>query len=162
MLDPEPAERRGPVEREGHDRVVHGDGCDGQVVRLGVPHRDPDLAGRQLDPADLELVRRRGVRPDQVDDLVAAGDHERDRHREQQDGYERPEAPGNPACGRARLHQSSTLKYPIQPSSVNSDWCAWNMKVPVFEKRISITPRWPWHCITVSVYSQFSPVPVGW
>ena len=36
------------------------------------------------------------------------------------------------------------------------------MNVPVLAKSISITPRWPWHCMTVSVYSQLSPVPVGW
>ena len=36
------------------------------------------------------------------------------------------------------------------------------MKRPVFANWISSTPRWPWHCITVSVYSQWSPVPVGW
>ena len=46
-----------------------------------------------------------------------------------------------PACGRPRLHQSSTSKKPIQPSSANSDWCAWNMNVPVCAKSISRTPR---------------------
>ena len=62
-------------------------------------------------------------------------------------------------CG---LHQSTTSKKPIQPSSANSDWCAWNMKAARVANSISSTPRWPWHCITVSVYSQWSPVPVGW
>ena len=57
---------------------------------------------------------------------------------------------------------STTSKKPIQPSSVNSDWCAWNMYLPVCGKRISRIPRWPWHIITVSVNSTGSlDVPVG-
>ncbi len=85
--------------------------------------------------------------------------------REQHDRQERPEAPAGhvpPAPRLPRLHQSTTLKKPIQPSSVNSDWCAWNMNLPVLAKSISMIPRWPWHCMTVSVYSQWSLVPVGW
>ena len=63
--------------------------------------------------------------------------------------------PGITAAGRSPgLHHSITLKKPIQPRSVNSVWCAWNMNRPVFAKSISSTPRCPWHCITVSVYSQ--------
>ena len=34
------------------------------------------------------------------------------------------------ALGRPRLHQSSTSKKPIQPSSVNSLTWAWNMYWP--------------------------------
>ena len=79
------------------DAMVRSSGC-------GFRTSDADLAGGQLDAADLELVRRRRVAPDQVDDLVAARDHERDRHRKQHDGDERPQAPGDPARGGARLH----------------------------------------------------------
>ena len=83
--------------------------------------------------------------------------------REQHHRDERPEAPARlDPPRRPSLHQSTTSKKPIQPRSVNSDWCAWNMNRPVFVKSISSTPRCPWHCITVSVYSQLSPVPVGW
>ena len=73
-------------------------------------------------------------------------------------------AAGGPAAlggGAARLHQL-TSKKPCQPSSVNSDWWAWNMKRPAVGKRHSRIPRWPWHSITVSVSSDgFSDVPVG-
>ena len=63
-------------------------------------------------------------------------------------------APGSPPRSALRgLHQSETSKKPIQPSSVNSDWCAWNMYLPAYGKRISRIPRWPWHSMTVSVYS---------
>ena len=50
------------------------------------------------------------------------------------------EQPAGQAAGRAGLdvggrvagfHQSVTSKNPIQPSSVNSDWWAWNMYLPV-------------------------------
>ena len=55
-----------------------------------------------------------------------------------------------------------TSKNPCQPSSVNSDWWAWNMNRPVRGKRSSRIPRWPWHCMTVSVSSTgSSDVPVG-
>ncbi len=89
-----------------------------------------------------------------------------DCEREQENRHDRPQPPVEPAVRarrRAGLHQSSTTsKKPIQPSSANSDWCAWNMCSPVPANWISSTPRWPWHCMTVSVYSQCSPVPVGW
>ena len=64
--------------------------------------------------------------------------------------------------GAARLHQPLTSKKPCQPSSVNSDWWAWNMNFPGFGKRHSRIPRCPWQNITVSVYSDGSrEVPVG-
>ncbi len=64
--------------------------------------------------------------------------------------------------GGAGLHQGETSKKPIQPSSVNSDWWAWNMYLPAFGKRISRIPRWPWQSITVSVNSLGSrDEPVG-
>ena len=45
---------------------------------------------------------------------------------------------------------------------MNSDWWAWNMNFPVLGKRHSRIPRWPWHCMTVSVSSAGTrAVPVG-
>ena len=61
---------------------------------------------------------------------------------------------------RCRAHVTS--KKPCQPSSVNSDWCAWNMYRPGCGNRHSRMPRWPWQSITVSVCSDgCEPVPVG-
>ncbi len=78
-------------------------------------------------------------------------------------GDERPEPPAAVRDGRLgpRRHQSLTSKNAIQPSSANSDWWAWNMNRPVFVKSISMIPRWPWVWTIVSVYSNWSPVPVG-
>ena len=85
-----------------------------------------------------------------------------DRNGEQQDRNQRPQPPGEIASPLGlRLHQSITLKKPIQPRYVNSDWCAWNMNRPLFAKSISMIPRWPCDWTTVSVYSNWSPVPVG-
>ena len=62
----------------------------------------------------------------------------------------------------ARPSIRMTSKNPCQPSSVNSDWCAWNMNLPGWAKRHSRMPRWPWHSITVSVNSDgVFEVPVG-
>ena len=161
---PQASQRRRPVEGERDDRVVHRHRGDGEVVALRVPHEDPYLARPELDASDVELVRRRRRSADELDDAVAERDD--DRHREGE-ADERDEGPEPPCQAAGRLgarcrHGSSTWKYPIQPSSVNSDWWAWNMNVPAWANRTSSTPRWPWHCITVSVYSQCSPVPVGW
>ena len=73
----EPIQRRGPVERERHDRVVDGDRRDRQLVALRISHQDPDLARAELDPADVELVRRWRRAAEQVDDPVALRDDER-------------------------------------------------------------------------------------
>ena len=79
------------------------------------------------------------------------------------DGDARPgRLAGDVGGGGAGLHQGETSKKPIQPSSVNSDWWAWNMYLPAFGKRISRIPRWPWQSITVSVNSLGSfDDPVG-
>ena len=58
-----------------------------------------------------------------------------------------------PVAAPASIY-SSTSKKPIQPSSANSDWCAWNMKRPGFGNSSSRIPRCPWQSITVSVYSK--------
>ena len=159
----QPAERLRAVDLEGNDRVVDGDRGDRQVVLLRVRDADLDLARLELDPADVEQVGLRRVRADQADERRAGCDEGPDDGREQHHRDERPEAPARlDPPRRPSLHQSTTSKKPIQPRSVNSDWCAWNMNRPVFVKSISSTPRCPWHCITVSVYSQLSPVPVGW
>ena len=161
----QPAELGRPVERVRHDRVVDRDRGDRQVLALRVRDADADLARLELDAADVELVRGRRVLADQVEHRRAVRGEQADHDRQQQDRRERPEPPAQRAsagrCG-ARFHQSVTSKKPIHPSSVNSDWCAWNMNLPVCAKSISITPRCPWHCMTRSVYSQCSPVPVGW
>ena len=153
----------GPSTSNGNDRVVDRDRGDREVVLLRVRDADLDLARLELDPADVEQVGLRRVRADQADERRAGRDEGPDDGREQHHRDERPEAPARlDPPRRPSLHQSTTSKKPIQPRSVNSDWCAWNMNRPVFVKSISSTPRCPWHCITVSVYSQLSPVPVGW
>ena len=84
---------------------------------------------------------------------IAAGDQQQ-RHEP-----EHPRRHAHPA--RRGLHHD-TSKMPCQPSSVNSDWCAWNMYLPGYGKRHSAIPRWPWHSITVSVSSAgVFDVPVG-
>ena len=68
---------------------------------------------------------------------------------------------GRRRAGSPWSRQSSTTsKKPIQPSSANSDWCAWNMNRPALCQSISMIPRSPWHCTTVSVYSKWSVLPV--
>ena len=64
-----------------------------------------------------------------------------------------------PAGVRPAL-RSPASKKPIQPSSVNSDWWAWNMNLPGLWNSISMMQRSPWHNITVSVYSNWSVDPV--
>ncbi len=71
-----------------------------------------------------------------------------------------PHGPPRDAPDRLGAHASSTSKKPIHPRSANSDWWAWNMKRPAWWKSISTIPRSPWHCMTVSVYSKWSVLPV--
>src|SRR6185503_18145002 len=134
-----------PVEPERDDRVVHRDARDRQLLPLRVRDPDPDLVRLELDAADVELVGGRRLPADEVQQRGTRRGEERDHADEQQERQERPEAP---------RHQSTTSKNPIQPSSVNSVWWAWNMKRPVLAKSISTIPRCPWHSITVSVYSK--------
>ena len=150
---------------EGGERVVDLDLRD--LHRVGAVVADGQLDDPRLEhgPLDGQLLGGRAAA------LAEAGRAERD---EQPDGdrdqRERDEAV-DPlpratlealVAGRgAGLHQV-TSKKPCQPSSVNSDWCAWNMKRPAVGKRHSRIPRWPWQSITVSVSSLgFSDVPVG-
>ena len=142
---PEPTELGVAVDRERDDRVVDGHGGDRQIVVLRIRDAHLDLSGPELDAPDVELVHRRRVSPEQVDDRRAARHEQADDEREQHDRHERPQPPPTIAEGarRARFHQSTTSKKPIQPSSVNSDWCAWNMNRPVFAKSISMIPRCP-------------------
>ena len=94
----EPAELARPVERERHDRVVDGDRGDRELVRLRVRDPDPDLARRELDAADVELVGRRRVaaRPGRRASEPLARTRRR-RARAGASGAERPEAPAQPA-----------------------------------------------------------------
>src|SRR3712207_9006889 len=57
---------------------------------------------------------------------------------------------------RSTLFPYTTLFRSCQPSSVNSDWCAWNMYLPVYGKRHSRIPRCPWQSMIVSVSSDGS------
>ena len=91
----------------------------------------------------------RSLRPDQVDERATRRGEDRQDRGEREQRHERRE----PA-------DHSTSKKPIQPSSVNSDWWAWNMNLPGLWKSISITHRSPWQSITVSVYSNWSVEPV--
>ena len=122
------------------------------MLPLRIRDADRDRARSELDPAHVELVGRRRSVADEAVERVARGNRGRDHPDEEDRRDERPQAPA---------HQSATSKNPIQPSSVNSDTWAWNMKCPVFLKSISTIPRWPWHSMTVSVYSNRSVVPVG-
>ena len=122
--------------------------------------------GVELRPLDRQLLGRRAAplgeaRPAERDEGADRADDQQQRH----------EAPSSHAGTRlvlsseavavAALHQL-TSKKPCQPSSVNSDWWAWNMNLPGWAKRHSRIPRWPWHSITVSVNSDgVFDVPVG-
>ena len=104
-----PAQRPVAVERVRHDRVVDRDRSDRDVVALRVRHLDLDLARPELDPADVELVRRRRVLPDELEERVAGGDEDRDRADERHDREQRPEPPvraAQPRCERAGFHVS--------------------------------------------------------
>ena len=89
----EPPDRPVAVERVRDDRVVDGDRRDRDVLALRVRDLDLDLAGPELDAADVELVARRRVLPDEVEQRVAGGDEDRDRADERDDRQQRPEPP---------------------------------------------------------------------
>ena len=155
---------------EGGERVVDDDLRDRDGVGPVVADRQLDRARLELRVLDGELLDRRAAA------LADAGRAEReeraDREATSSSGTTPSTQPGRrrvaPGCtsaavGLRGVHgQSETSKKPIQPSSVNSDWCAWNMYLPAYGKRISRIPRWPWHSITVSVSSAgVLDVPVG-
>ncbi len=109
-----------------------------------------------------QLLRRR---PAALAQARAVEQRERRHRRHDQQQRHEPERPRRHARererGRATLHHE-TSKKPCQPSSVNSDWWAWNMNLPGCRKRHSRIPRWPWQSITVSVSSDgVFDVPVG-
>ena len=86
--------------------------------------------------------RRAAACAEQVEHGAAGRGEERDDADQQHERHECPQAPTRSgALGERR--QSTTSKKPIHPSSANSDWCAWNMKCPVFAKSISRIPRSP-------------------
>src|SRR5262245_47294813 len=149
-------ERCRPVEVKRCDRVVDRDTRDREPLPLWVRDANRDLTGLELDPPDVELVARRRLATNEVDERGARRGEHGDGADEQQNRKQRPHSPrplaeGFGRRGRAGFHQSTTSKKPIHPSSVNSDWWAWNMKRPVLWKSISTMPRWPWQSITVSV-----------
>ena len=163
----QPAELARAVERERHDRVVDRDRGDRQVVALRVRDADPDLARLELDAADVELVRR------------AAGCCRSGRRvtsrpmREQRRRRRRAGASGASAQSRQRARPSAVSArcapsvddveeaHPAELGELRLVRVE-HERARCCAKSISITPRWPWHCMTVSVYSQWSPVPVGW
>ena len=110
-------------------------------------------------PLDRQLLGRRPA-PLADPGRVQRGE-ERDPAGDQQQRDE-PEEPGGNADGPRGGAHHATSKMPCQPSSVNSDWWAWNMYWPGCGKRHSAIPRWPWQSITVSVSSDgVFDVPVG-
>ena len=78
------------------EAIVRSSGC-------GFVTRTLDLAGLELDAADVELVRRRRVRADQVDERRAGRDVAADDEREQHDRDERPEPPAELPTPLARV-----------------------------------------------------------
>jgi len=95
----EPRERRIAVDPERHDRVVDRDRGDRDLVPLRVRDADPDLAGVELDTADVEFVGS-GRRPaEEVRQRPAPGGEGRHNRHEQQ---QRPERPDAPAAGSRR------------------------------------------------------------
>ena len=90
-------------------------------------------------------------------------EHDDPGHQRERDQPEQPE-PRAARLRRSRLgvHQSSTSKKPIQPSSANSVLWAWNMYLPGYGNFSSRIPRCPCTWLIVSVYSAgTSDVPVG-
>src|SRR5262249_28180863 len=154
----QPRQRRLPLDAERDDGAAAVARRDRQLRALWVRDPNPDLARLELDPPDLKLIERWRRATDQVEQRTARRGEQRDDPGQNDDRQQRPEAPRPRAEAtvhgtRAGLHQSTTSKKPIQPSSVNSGWWAWNMNCPVLWKSISMIPRCPWQSITVSVYS---------
>ena len=144
------------VERKGKIGVVDGDRCDRELLALRVRDPNPDLAGSELDPADVELVGGGGAPADEIEQRRARRGEQRDDADEQEDRHERPQPPG----GRNRLRSARS-----RPPSVDDLEEAHPAELgelrlvsveherPVLWKSISMIPRWPWQSITVSVYS---------
>ena len=164
---PQAADRlAGAVElREG---VVDRDLRDRHRVGPVVADGERDDAGREHGPLDGQLLGRRAAalaeaRPAEHGEGADRGRDQRQRDESEQPGGQRPGAIGvQVASGGAVSLHHATSNWPCQPSSVNSDWWAWNMNRPACGKRHSRMPRWPWHSITVSVSSEgWRDVPVG-
>ena len=137
-------------------------------VRPVVADRDRDLARLEHRALHRELLRRRAgalgeSRPVEQREGADRRDDQDQRDEAEQPGRQAGRAlPLQIAVRRRVLAHPLTSKKPCQPSSVNSDWCAWNMNFPAWGKRHSRIPRWPWQSITVSVNSDgVVPVPVG-
>ena len=166
------SEARRPIGSVGapevHVGVVDEDLGHGDRVGAVVADGQLDRAGHELRALDGELLGRRAAA---LAEAGAAERGERAHGGDDQQQRDEPEHPGRDAARRgarpsrdvAGFHgYSETSKKPSQPSSVNSDWWAWNMYLPGFGKRISRIPRWPWQSMTVSVSSLGDfDVPVG-
>ena len=92
-------------------------------ITPGLQHRalDDELLDRRAAAVAEAGAAERGERPDRRGD-------QQQRHEPEQPGGE-PPGPA-PACRRRAPPSALTSKKPCQPSSVNSDWCAWNMNLP--------------------------------
>src|SRR6185503_7485476 len=164
LLDPhdrgaEPADRLvRPAELR--ERVVDDRLRDRHLVGTVLAQRQLDHAGLEHGPLDRQLLDRRPAAVAQAGPAEHGEQRHGTRDQQQRDEPEQPRRRRRDALAE-RGHETS--KNPCQPSSVNSDWCAWNMNLPAVGKRHSAVPRWPWHSITVSVNSAaVGDVPVGY
>ena len=133
------------VDRERDDRVVDRHLGEGQVA----PAADSSRGSRSCPVANS--TRRTsnssaggGALPTRPSSESPAATVAETTPIEEDRRDERPQPPAKSPSRRGRgyvgVHQSATSKKPIQPSSVNSDTWAWNMKCPVFLKSISTMP----------------------
>ena len=132
--------RAQPAERRAAPSSVYGTIASSTVTEAIVRSSRCGFVTRIRISPGLNSTRRMsnssaggGFLPDQVDERAAGRAKSADDEREQQDRAERPEPPAQRAragLGAPASISRSTSKKPIQPSSVNSDWCAWNMNLP--------------------------------
>ena len=137
--------------------MVRSSGCGLRTTTRICPSRNSTRRMSSVSAAGGPSPTRPVIELPDADEGGRDGDQQHDRHQRQQ--ARPPEAPSG-RRHRLGAHASSTSKKPLQPSSANSDWWAWNMKRPAWWKSISMMPRSPWHCMTVSVYSKWSVLPV--
>jgi hypothetical protein len=94
---PQPAERAVAVQAVGDDRVVDGHRGERDVVALRVRDLDLDLPWPELDPADVQLVTRRRVLADELEQRVSGRREQRDRADERDHRHQRPDPPSSAA-----------------------------------------------------------------
>ena len=158
----------GPSTPEGHDRVVDGHAARSSALcRCGFVTRILISPGLNSTRRMSNSSRGRGRPPDEVEQRGAGSTRTPPRRRRAAGAARAPRAASaakwSPGGSRGRrFHQSTTSKKPIQPSSVNSDWWAWNMNLPgvrevdLDDPALALAEHAP-----VSVYSKWSLEPVG-